>query len=323
MSHELTINAEGKADMFYRGEAPWHKLGTEVKNAPTIAEAIKLAGLDWKVEVQPTYLKDGSRALGSNTVRMDNGYKLGRVGDEYKPLQNSEALNFFQPFIDSGAATLETAGSLKGGKRIFILAQTTLAEQVIVAKSADVVRMYVLVSNGHDGTLAIRVGFTPIRVVCENTLEMAHHDGSSKLIRIRHTGDPQAALLAVQETMNLAKAEFEATAEQYRNLARHEISPKDLETFVRVTFDLKAAEDAKRTSTVLEKVTNLFEHGRGNDLPGVKGTFWAAYNAAAEYVQYERGKTDDSRLDSTWFGTGAGLNRTAFLNAVEMMKQVA
>lgn len=325
MAHELSIN-NGQAEMMFVGDAPWHKLGKQVPKTITIAEAIKAAGLDWSVVLKPLFTQDedglltDKQAPAMATVRSDNGRILGVVGQQYKVLQNSEAFAFFQPFLDSGAAHLETAGALKHGKRVWVMAKVDGGKADVVG--GDSVEQYILLSNSHDGSLAIRVGFTNVRVVCNNTLTAAEGENSgSKLIRIKHTGNPQEALQMVQEAMNLAKAEFETTVEQYKKMAATKINRADMEKFIRVVFNLKSEESAERTSKVLESVLRLAENGRGTNIEGVKGTMWGLYNAATEYVAHERGRSEDSRLDSTWFGTGATINKKAFETAMEMVAE--
>lgn len=328
---EVTKMAHELENMFYMGDAPWHQLGTKVDKAPTVEEAIKLAGLDWTVSLKPLFMGDQRQVEAFATVRDSDNSILGVVGPEYKPLQNAKAFDFFNPFIQSQQATFETAGSLRDGKRIWILAKINREDSVIVPQSDDRVMKYLLLSNSHDGTLAIRVGFTPIRVVCNNTLTLAHNTGASRLIKLKHRGKVEETLKAVQEVINLADKSFEATAEQYRLLASKQIDLKTLEQYVKIVFAQKKSENAihveraqpENDSRVLNKIVPLFERGRGNDMAGVKGTFWAAYNSIAEHVQYERGNqntTSASRLDATWFGTGAALNKRALDTALELVK---
>ncbi len=234
MSHGI----EQKDTMFAVGETPWHRLGKVVTNAPSIKEAIQLAGLDWKVGTKPLFDAENKVMPALATFREDDKATLGVVGLNYKPLQNSEAFDFFQPFIDNKMVQLETAGSLYSGRKVWVLAKVTNSAQEVAQN--DAIENYVLLSNSHDGSLAIRTGFTPIRVVCNNTLTFAINDKRSSLIRIKHVGNPVEALEAVRETMNTAKASFEATIEQYKVLASKQIVESDLEKYVRVIFATKA-----------------------------------------------------------------------------------
>src|SRR4029077_9278151 len=131
---------------------------------------------------------------------------------------NKDAFHWFQPFLDAREAALHTAGSLRQGSRIWVLAK--LHRHPLVVAPGDEVEKFILLSHGHDGSLAVRVGFTPIRVVCQNTLSMAHGCDASRLIRVKHTREVVENLAPVRAVMDVAHAEFEATAEQYRRLAR-------------------------------------------------------------------------------------------------------
>lgn len=208
---------------------------------------------------------------------------LGVVGPTYKPLQNSDAFSFFDPFVESGVATLETAGSLRDGKRVWILAK--VAGDPIEIVKGDAVERFILLSNGHDGSLAIRCGFTPVRVVCQNTMGMAHGDKGSKLLRVRHTNKAKSTLEIIRETMKVVNSEFEATTEQFKELAKRQVNLKDLKSYIRLCFKPQIVEATEemgietenadgRADKLLNKIIPLFEAGRGNDMPGVAGTLW-------------------------------------------------
>jgi phage/plasmid-like protein (TIGR03299 family) len=302
--------------MMYVGQTPWHSLGKQFIEAPSLDEAIIAAGLDWKVVTEQVFSQAGEILPALATRRSSDSRILGVVGPKYTPLQNSEAFDFFKPFVEGGEAVIETAGSLRMGQRVFVLLKLKLDPMDIV--KGDAVQKYVLLSNSHDGTLAVRVGFTPVRVVCSNTLAMAINSQASKLIRVRHTKNVVNNLESIREVMNLANAEFEATATQFRMLAAKEINQADLEKYVKLVFNTnkKLAEAEGDVSTINNKriinaIQPLFEKGRGNDLPGVRGTLWAAYNGITEYLQYERGEDAQNRLDQMWFGQGAALNKRA------------
>ena len=163
-------------------------------------------------------------------------------------------------------------------------------------------------------------GFTPIRVVCANTESMARDSKASKLIRVRHNRFVKENVQAVRDVMNLANQEFEATADVYRFLASRSVSTTDLEKYVKVVFDANKPEDeiSTRTKNILLKVTDLFESGKGNDIEGVRGTYWAAYNAVSEYLNYTKGRTSNNRIDSLWFGQNGTMNRKALDQAVAL-----
>ena len=322
--------------MFSVLETPWHKLGRILDKPPTTAEAIVCAGLDWKVAKRPLFLGDGRAVEAYATVRDSDGSILGsHVGPGYTVLQNAEAFAWLDPFIASGQATIETAGSLRCGSVVWALAKLAGEPTVIVSRADDRIEKYLLLSNSHDGTQAVRVGFSPIRVVCANTLAMAHEGGASSLLRVKHTSSMVATLDAVRDCMNVANASFEATAKQYRALAVRDVSVSDLAKYVAIVFDApepkvtdlvafargaaKASRGENYARVRQETVERLFSYGKGNNLPGVRGTWWAAYNAVTEYLQYERPRsTPESRIDSLAFGSAATTSRKALATALRM-----
>lgn len=317
MSHQLE-------NMFSVKETPWHKLGQVIANAPSIEEVLKLAGLDWTVSLRPLHLQmpDGSlKQVSENAIVRDTDNSvLGYTGRRYRPLQNQDALNFFKPFAETGLCSFETAGSLKQGQKIWIMAQLNTSEMEIV--KGDVVRKYLLLSNGHDGKMGIRVGFTPVRVVCANTLAMAHGSNESKLIRVFHSSKTLANLETLRETINAANASFEATAEQYRRLANRGVNQGDVAKYVDAVFynGKQAETDREKIArqTLNDSITQLFEVGHGNDMANVRGTYWALYNGVTQYLSYDMGRSDDSRLDSLWYGANKDLNKTALEQALVM-----
>jgi phage/plasmid-like protein (TIGR03299 family) len=299
--------------MIYAGATPWHKLGRRISDSLTTEQAVVAAGLDWPVEVHPVYLRDGRPVTNARaTVRASDGAILGAVGPGWRPLQNREAFRFFDPFLSAGTARLETAGSLVGGRKVWILARITAEPERVVGD--DLILCYILLSNAHDGTLAVRAGFSPVRVVCWNTLTMAHNNAGSSLVRILHRANVAEAVERVGEVMDVVNREFRATAEQYRYLATVGVNADDLKKYVRRVFGV--GEDAGKR--LLGRVVPLFEGGKGQELAGARGTWWGAYNAVTDYLTHARGKTEDGRLHSLAYGQGAVLNVRALQVAVEM-----
>ncbi len=189
---------------------------------------------------------------------------------------------------------------------------------------------FILLANGHDGTMATTSAFTPIRTVCANTLAAALESDQTKMIRVIHTQKIKENLELVRETMDVANQQFVASAELYQELAKRQINKDDLELFIQRVFISpkklkllnKQLEEAGMSKVPGERLINdivpLFEAGRGNDLPGVRGTWWAAYNSVSEYLSHERGRSRDVRLDSLWFGQNGVTNRRALETAKEM-----
>jgi phage/plasmid-like protein (TIGR03299 family) len=192
----------------------------------------------------------------------------------------------------------------------------------------DEVEKFLLLSNSHDGKVAVRVGYTPIRVVCANTLAAAHGSEASQLIRVQHTRRVAEAVRDVREIVNLADQNFEATADQFRFLATRGVDHDDLVRYVKQTFrlcvdqsDEAATAAAVKKTPTYQKVEALFTSGRGmRELKAVRGTWWAAYNAVTEFLGHERGKDPSIRLDNLWFGDAANTNQRALALAVDFAK---
>jgi phage/plasmid-like protein (TIGR03299 family) len=317
MSHDVET-------MMYSGQTPWHGLGTRVVGKITSEEAIKVSGLDWTVGLGDLRSDDGVLVSHKVVRRSTDNTIFGVVGPKYTPLQNVDAFSFFDPFIQNDAAMYEAAGNLQDGKKIWVQARLTGAPLEIV--KGDEVDRFLLLSNTHNGTQALRVGLTPVRVVCQNTLAQAYSDDDSQLLRIVHHKKIKDTLKMVQDAVNVANRRFEASAEQYRELARHQVNKDDLSKFVVEVFfnnyDPDQTKWTNRQATAVQEmdqtIHRLFESGTGNNLKHVRGTWWAAYNAVTEYLTYDGDKEEtDKRLDSLWFGSNASINDDALDTALE------
>jgi phage/plasmid-like protein (TIGR03299 family) len=322
MSHAIE-NVNGKDCMFYVNETPWHGLGQKLDENPSISEAMEAAGLAWEVGLKDLVTVDGQPVPARATYRKTDDSVLGVVGPRYTPLQNSEAFDWFQPFLDAGECSLHTAGSLHSGQKVWVLAKLNRDNSEIV--KGDETAKFILLSNSHDGTTAIRVGYSFIRVVCANTLASAHSKSSgSKLIRVRHTRSSKTNLENVRDIMDNINAEFEATAEQYRFLASKNFNQADIRRYVKTMLDIEGTADDQiktRTRNIMDEILNLIE-GPKQSMPGVKGTYWAAWMGYNEYLNYHKGRTNDNRIDSLWFGQGANEDMKAFNTALEFASAI-
>ena len=318
MAHELEMIG-GKASMAYFGETPWHNLGTPLTTDDLYdwQSACVKSGLDWEAELVPLLTADTQARVEHQAVRRKtDGRILGVVGKNYHVLQNRDAFKWFQPFLDSKEAALHTAGSLQEGSRVWVLAKLNRGPLVIAP--GDEVEKFILLSHSHDGTLAVRVGFTPIRVVCANTLALAHRADASKLIRVRHSASVIENLANIREVMNVANAEFEATAEQYRLLARKSINQNDLRRYVKKVLKVEGDKISTRTMNMIQQIIGRCESGKGNAMPTIKNTYWTAYNGVNEWLAYQRGHNESNRLNSLWFGDSANMNKHALETALTM-----
>ena len=312
MAHEVE-------KMVFAGATPWHGLGTEINQDVGFWEAFQLAGLDWQVDTKPLFTSSGEKVSHRAAYRVSDDRILGIVGKRWTPLQNRDAFEIFEPMVDAGDLKIHTAGSLRNGERIWALCQINQDNSEVVA--GDEIAKFVLLSNGHDGKLAVHFGFTPIRVVCANTEAMARNSAASKLIRVRHNRFVKRNVQDVRDVMNLANQEFEASAEVYRYLASKSINTQDLQSYIKIVLgaDGKGEDDiSTRTKNIILQVTDLFENGKGTDIVGVRGTYWGAYNAVTEYLNYTKGRTSNNRMDSLWFGQNGSMSRKALDQAVTL-----
>ena len=305
--------------MMFVGQTPWHGIGVALDSPPTAEEAIRAAGLNWKVQKQPIFTPHrGTNDLKeipgfSAVVRRDKKRVLGVVGRTWQPLQNRDAFKFFNPFVESGAAEYHTAGSLKNGQYVWVLAKLR-ADPMQVVKGDDVEK-YLLLSNSHDGKAAVNVRFSPIRVVCANTLSMAESDDASPFLRIRHAGNLKETMTKVRQVVDITNKTFAATLEQYRFLAKRQVT--NIHRYILDT--LQWPDDSEKPPRALSNIIELFEEGRGQDNKLVRGTLWASYNAVTEFVDHQRGR-DGTRLQMAWYGEGNRIKRRALSVATEMAR---
>lgn len=222
-------------NMFYVGETPWHGLGTKIDKAPTSDDAIKLAGLDWDVIPMPIYDQFGNKIHGYKVnQRSTDNANLGIVTDRYKIVQNREAFAFTDALLGEGV-TYETAGSLASGKRVWMLAKmegTMLAEEKIDP--------YLVFTNTHDGTGAVRVAISPVRVVCQNTLNLALAN-ASRHWSCAHKGDIQSKLDEARYTLSNADAYMEALEEEFGELKLKKVSEKQVRDMTEKLLELEYA----------------------------------------------------------------------------------
>ena len=306
MAHEFETG-------FFVAQPAWHGLGTVLQNAPSIAEALTASGLNWKAELRDMYMLGSGRVNGHKCVVRDtDGMQLGVVGSQFVPLQNTEAFDWFAPVIDSGEATIEAAGSLRDGKRVWILAAVKGATAEVTP--GDNVKSYILLAHGHDGTLAIRAGFTTVRVVCMNTLGMALNQDAKKLFKIRHTSGAKVNLEAARKAFDMQRGELKLQADTFTKLARKTCSKSNLIRYVREVLQPGAGDDPKAVVRHVDSVVELATKGRGAELS--RGTIWGAYNAVTEHITHERGRSAEARVDSQWFGAGAQMATRALEVAV-------
>ncbi len=323
MPHDLATTNDQPA-MMYAGEVPWHGLGTRLDEPATAREAIDAAGLDYLAELRSIQTDEGIPIPTRKAVgRSDSGAILGVVGNSYVPVQNYQAFGFLDAVVAEGSLRYHTAGALGKGERIWMLAK--LPDDIRVKNSDDITEKYLLLSNSHDGSSSLRVHFTPIRVVCANTLAIAARYGRGQGVSIIHKGDLAAKVQQAQEVLGLAKRFYDDAEEQINRLARHYPSLRQLGEYFRQVYPDSPDGESSRTKNVRQEMLRLFEEGIGHDIPEIRHTTWTALNAVTEYVDHyrsTRGKSPSqkasNRLESAWFGSGARLKERAWDLALQM-----
>ncbi len=266
-------------------EPAWHGLATVINEAPTSADALRIAGLDWKVLVGDAFLQtqDGKMVKTDRkiTYRDSDGSVLGFVSDKYSVVQNDEAFSFTDELIATGEVTYESAGSLDGGKKVFMLAN--LPETSILG---DAVVPYMLFSNSHDGSSSVRVTATPVRVVCENTMNAALQ-GAKRIWSFVHRGNIDEKIHEAQVTLRNMKEYMTELNKDAERLAKITISPSQMQDYLNNMFPIDENDDniTKRRAKNMIYLREMFM-GRYNvdDLGNFRGTAWGLLNAASDFI---------------------------------------
>lgn len=281
--------------MMYVREKPWHGLGTQVEEAPTSSDALRVAGLDWNVVQRNIQVCGGAKIKNYRAnVRDSDGAVLGVVSDRYKIVQNAEAFEFTDSLI-GGEVRYETAGSLNGGRKIWLLAK--LPETEIVG---DKTEPYLCFTNTHDGSGAIRVCMTPIRVVCNNTLNLAL--GSAKRAwSVRHTGDMASKMHEARVCLEMAGIYMDELAQTADHLANTAVPRDKLGEILDEMFPI-AEDSTDREKQNIQKLKNDYMVCYfAPDILKFRGTAWGAVNAMCDMISHNvpRRKTANYR-ENNW-----------------------
>jgi phage/plasmid-like protein (TIGR03299 family) len=311
MAHNIEM-IDGKAQMAYAGEVPWHGLGTKVLDDLTPAQMMEKAGLDWTVEKQPMYFRhagDLQAVPGKEVlVRNTDGKVLDVVGKGWEPVQNTEAFDFFNEFVMNGDMNMHTAGSLQDGKLTWALAKVNEEFELF---GGDQVESYLMFSNPHKFGSSITVSFTPIRVVCNNTLNMALQGANGKGVRVTHRTAFDAD--AVKQLLGVATEQLNTYKEAAEFLGSKRFTDESLKNYIMEVFPNTntKAKDPNAISRTAKTVLELVETQPGAEY--AEGSFWQAFNAVTFATDHVVGREADSRLASAWFGA----NQTKKLKALD------
>lgn len=311
MAHAIEI-IDGKASMAYVGDKPWHGLGFELPEGVSPKEMQIAAGLDWEVGKYPLiYRREGDNQASAHSalVRETDGKMFDVVSDDWNPVQNSEAFDFFNQFCEQGSMTMNTAGSLKGGKHVWALAK--IKNGSFDAIKNDTVDSYALFSNPHEYGKSVEVRITQIRVVCNNTLTWALGTKTNNKVNISHSRKFDAS--AVSETLGFSSEKAEQMKAQSELLASKRYTPEQMTEYLNRVFP---AAGKKEISTPAKKIAELVDTQPGADL--APGTFWNLFNAVTYGTDHVLGRSVDTRLSRAWFGDYQQKKITALSTAIEM-----
>ena len=284
--------------MFYTRTAPWHGLGTRVLEAPTSSASLSLAGLDWRVIQKPVLTEDGLFISGFKAnVRDRDNQVLGVVSDRYKVVQNEDAFAFTDELLGEGV-TYETAGSLQNGRRTWILAK--LPQRYII--SGDKIDPYLVFMNSHDGTGAIKAAMTPIRVVCQNTLNLALSTARRSWSTI-HTGDIHGKLQDARNTLLYADRYMAALGKTIEELSRQKLSDRQVLEYIDALFPLpEDASEARKKNLGKLKEDLKLRYFDAPDLQHVGKNAYRFVNAVSDFATHARPLRERSSYRESLFG---------------------
>lgn len=336
MAHNL-IAVNGKIEMAYTGDTPWHRLGQVLTKGASLEEWKRQAGFEWQaLEAIPQYQcvqdkKGYLRPMSDRKVlyRSDNGAPLGIVSDDYQVVQPDEAMEFFRDICESNGWYIHTAGMILGGKKLWVMASRDQSAKI---GAKDLINHNILLATSLDGSMRTVVKDTPVRVVCNNTFTMAL-GGKGREIQVSHRTVFDAE--AVKRKFNLAGDAFEKFMAKACELAETPIAYEDgrdllMSVFAKDQEKRKAALDLSWMNTLtpeplvyekedpkdprsVTRCLDLFSgEGIGSGFKTSKGTKWGLFNAVTQHVDHELGRSDDTRMDSAWFGRGDGFKTEAW-----------
>lgn len=335
MAHNLNFNERtGRYSFFSVQEKAWHNLGQVVEQYPTSAEAIRHAGLDFEVIKAPLFTHGRALAIGDNgeikeqenillpehyaTLRTDTNEAFGVVGRDYQIVQNAEAFAFFDAIVGGDGIFYETAGALGRGERVFITAK--LPDYIRVGNGDDVTEKYIFLTTSHDGSGSITAAFTPVRIVCQNTLNAAFRN-MSNVIRIRHTNGAKQRLEEAHKVMGLANQLSNQLEGVFNRWAKIKVTDREVHKLIQLalspgkeTLELLTKGAYEDTSTKFKNtVEDVFTYAmlsESQQMDTTKGTLFGAFNAVSGYYQNVCDyKSSEKKLDSIVMAGGTAQKR--------------
>jgi len=319
MAHEIDLSTGGPA-IAYVGEEPWHGLGEKLPVGESIETWLRAARLEWHLKRLPVqYLVDGKLRTMEDRfvlVRSDTHAALSVVSSDYQIVQPKEVLEFYRELMKQYGYTLETAGALDGGRKVWALARTGLCD---AADNGDKDKLgaYVLLATSCDKTLATTAAFTSVRVVCQNTLFFAMDDvKTQRRTQVKVPHNLRFDAVRVKEELGLLDKAWSGFIAKVRKMAAYPMTPDEASSFFKeLLLQKKDKALSNKAQREHEAIVALFRSAPGQDLSSAKETLWGAVNAITYYADHVRSGPDGERLDSAWFGGGLILKEKAWVNA--------
>jgi len=311
--------------MAYAGEVPWHGLGVPVSNDLTPVQMMEKAGLNWTVEQIDSYVNVGDKQIPTgmkSLVRSSDNKVLTNIGQVWNPVQNEDAFNFFSEYVMKGDMEMHTAGSLKGGQLVWALAKVKESFDLF---GGDTVESYLLFSNPHKYGFSIDVRFTPIRVVCNNTLSLSLEAKAERSVKVGHRTEFNAG--EVKKALGIASAKLHEYKDMAQFLGSKRYNIDDLVEYYNTVFPRTAD---KRVQNQKLSVETLSKNAKAafdaiEQQPGAKfaeGSWWQAFNSVTYVTDHVQGRNADNRLYSSWFGGNQVRKRDALKTALQFAEKV-
>ena len=312
MAHNIEF-VNGKAQMAYVGEVPWHGFGTSVPADLTPAQMLEVAGLDWTVRKVPAFAEVAGEKVPvgkSALVRSFDDKILDVVSDDWNPVQNQEAFEFFNDFVAAGDMEMHTAGSLQEGKIVWGMAKIKESFELF---GGDRVEGHLLFSNFHKYGSSTDVRFTPTRVVCNNTLAVALGEGANNFCKISHRnvfdGDN------VKQMLGIASDKLATYKEMASYLGSKRFNDESIVEYFTRIFPVTSADSKMEKSRNAILALNVLDAQPGAEY--AEGSWWQAFNAVTYMTDHLVGRNADSRMSSAWYGYNKGLKTKALETAIE------
>lgn len=317
MAHEIEI-VNGVAQMVYVGETPWHGLGTQIPADLSPQQVLEKAGLDWTVEKIPAFANIAGKQVNvgrSALVRSSDNSVLDVVSNDWNPLQNEEAFQFFDEYCQAGDMEMHTAGSLKNGQVVWALAKVKDSFELF---GGDQVESYLLFSNPHKFGQSIDVRFTPIRVVCNNTLTLSLQQDAKRAVKQSHRTVFNAD--SVKEQLGIATDKLAKYKEMAQFLGAKRYTEEKLkeyfsDVFPVLVYNKEKGPQRKDLSKSATRALEVMYTQPGAEF--ARGSWWQAFNAVTYLTDHEIGKSADTRLQSSWFGANQRLKVKALESAIQ------